>query len=69
MSEVVLLHRGGDDPLEIGCTTYPRGAGRQFFTVDELFEGDVVVHNGKTWVIDLVQDWSGTYESTASHRS
>ena len=68
MSENVLLHRGDDDPVEIGCTTSPHGAGRRFFTVEELLEGDVIVHNGRRWVIGLVKDWSGTYESEASRQ-
>ena len=68
MSENVLLYRGDDDPLEIGCTTSPHGAGRRFYTAEELFKGDVIVHNGNWWVIDLVKDWSGTYESEASHQ-
>ena len=66
MSERVLLHRGDDDPVEIGCTTSPDGAGRKFHTADELFKGDVLVHNGQRWVIGLVRDWSEFYESDAS---
>ena len=68
MSENVMLYRGSNAPVEFGCTTAPRGAGRQFFTADELFEGDVIVHNGARWRIDLVKDWSGTYESDASRQ-
>ena len=66
MSETVLLCRGDDDPVEIECTTSPDGAGRTFFTADELFEGDVIVHNETRWVIGLVKDWSEFYESAAS---
>ena len=69
MSEIVSLYRGDDDPVEIGGTISPHGTGRRFFTVEELFEGDVVVHNGKRWVIDVVVDWSGTYESQASQQT
>lgn len=68
MSESVLLSRGEQDAVEIGCTTWPQGAGRRFLTVEKLLEGDVIVHNDTEWVIHLVMDWSGTYESEASRR-
>ena len=60
------LYRGDDDPVEIGCTTSPQGSGRWFYTVEELFKGGVIVHNGKRRVIGFVKDWSGAYESEAS---
>ena len=68
MSEKVLLLRGDEDPVEIGCTTSPHGAGRRFFSVEKLFEGDVIVHNDAEWLVDLVKDWSGIYESESSRR-
>ena len=69
MSETVLLwpgrqRRGGDQ----GATTSPDGTGRKFYTADELTKGDVIVHGGQRWLVNVVNDWSGFFESEASHQ-
>ena len=68
MSETVLLCRGDNDAVEIRCTTSPDGTGRKFYTADELTKGDVIVHGGQRWLVNVVNDWSGFFESEASHQ-